>query len=83
MDVTPPSFRLETEEEAAARAEADALFGEELIHSVPRAHCGQCGRFVREASVRKLPAYRWEDEDVWRGTCSEHGEDVDVVWPEG
>lgn len=41
------------------------------------------GRFVREASVRKLPAYRWEDEDVWRGTCSEHGEDVDVVWPEG
>jgi hypothetical protein len=48
-----------------------------------RWHCSRCGRFVPQASVRKLPPAPGEaDEHDYRGTCPTHGESVDVVWPE-
>lgn len=73
-------LRLLTDEEVAAYCEAPA---DELLYPPAhryRWHCTACGRFVRNATVRKLPAYRWEDEDEWRGTCSVDGENMDVTW---
>lgn len=45
-----------------------------------RWHCTRCGRFVREATVRKLEPRPGEaDEHDYRGECRQHGA-VDVVW---
>jgi hypothetical protein len=56
-----------------------------VLHPRIRPHCAKCGRWVPEASVRQVthrdslgPA-----DDDWTGTCSVHGERVDVVWDEG
>lgn len=80
-------LRLFTEEEDAANTAAADPFAAELVHPNPRAHrwhCARCGRFVRFATVRKLPPRPGEaDEHEYRGTCPAHGENVDIVWPEG
>lgn len=78
-------FRLETPEEADARLLFEPAGAEELLYppvSRHRWHCSTCGRFVRQATVRKLPPWPGEaDEHDYRGVCPKHGE-VDVVWPE-
>jgi hypothetical protein len=54
------------------------------LHPRIRPHCARCGRWVAEASVRKLWPRPWEaDENEYQGTCSLHGERVDVIWDEG
>jgi len=77
------TFRRLTEEEIAANAAAAPFDDGELLHPPPtryRWHCLTCGRFVPFTGVRKLPAYRWEDDEhEYRGVCKTHG-DVDVTW---
>lgn len=48
-----------------------------------RPHCARCGRWVPEASVVRRAHPDGPAEDDWSGTCSVHGERVDVVWDEG
>jgi hypothetical protein len=77
-------FRLfeETPEQAAARATFEAEHIDVLYPAKRhRWHCGQCGRFVPFAGVRKIPPHGpdWVDEHEYEGTCKTHGR-VDVVW---
>lgn len=78
-------LRLETAEEVAARALFEPDNAAELLYppaSRHRWHCSTCGRFVRQATVRKLPPWPGEaDEHEYQGDCPKHGR-VDVVWPE-
>lgn len=46
-------------------------------------HCRRCGRWVPEASVRRIAHPEGPAEDDWTGTCATHGQRVDVVWDEG
>ena len=77
-------LRLQTPEEAATAVEE--LFGAVAGHPSPakhRWHCGECGRWVRFATVRKVPPRGpdWYDEHDYTGECKTHGE-VSVTWPE-
>jgi hypothetical protein len=75
-------FRLLFEDEDAANQAAAPANAERLLHPPQRWHCGQCGRFVPFAGVRKLPPWPGEaDEHEYQGTCKTHGQ-VDVVWGE-
>jgi hypothetical protein len=81
------AFRLfePTADEAAAHLAATPPNAEQLLHPRIRPHCARCGRWVPEASVRRV-AHRdslGPADDDWTGTCSVHGDRVDVVWDEG
>lgn len=77
-------LRLQTVEEALASFEAAPADAEQLVHPRIRPHCATCGKWVPEASVRKVWPRPWEaDENEYTGTCKTHGERVDVVWDEG